>query len=375
MAVAVVAMCVAAFAMSSALADPVTVTNPSFEDDGLIFWTTPSGWTSVNTDLGARDAANANGVVPTDGTYQLFLNGGNTIYQDTGVVIVEGTTYTLTVDVTTTPPFDGHTGTLRLYGSTLGFGTAIGGAETSKVTAQSVWTTETASFIATATEAGQTLGIALSTTAGTQAEWDYVRVEAQAPAGTVDLSGDTVASNAAPGTLVGNLSMVNTNGTFTYALDASGDYTYFDISTGTTNLRTAVWIDSDSYDISIIGTESGGGGLVVTNDFTINVDPVAANKMAFVVAADVQSGAADGTVVGTAQTDVSGATFSIIDGREDLFYMDGADLKLTNSSDWGSIGTTNYVRLQASVGAATNELVVAAGVISGASSGTIFMFR
>jgi hypothetical protein len=74
-------------------------------------------------------------------------------------------------------------------------------------------------------------------------------------------------------------------------------------------------------------------------------------------------------------TDVSGATFSIIDGREDLFYMHGADLKLTNSSDWGSIGTTNYVRLQASVGAATNELVVAAGVISGASAGTIFMFR
>lgn len=194
-------------------------------------------------------------------------------------------------------------------------------------------------------------------------------------AGTVSLSGSIVASNAAPGTLVGNLSMVNTNGTFTYALDASGDYTYFDISTGTTNLRTAAWIDSDQYDISIIGTESGGGGLVVTNDFTINVDPVAANKMAFVVAADVQSGAADGAVVGTAQTDVSGATFSIIDGREDLFYMDGADLKLTNSSDWGSIGTTNYVRLQASVGAATNELVVAAGVISGASAGTIFIFR
>jgi len=188
--VTVAAMCVAAFAMSSALADPVTVTNPSFEDDGLIFWTTPSGWTSVNTDLGARDAANG-GAVPTDGTFELFMNGGNTIYQDTGVVIVEGTTYTLTVDVTVAPPFDGSTGTLRLYGSTLGFGTAIGGAETSKVTAQSVWTTETASFIATATEAGQTLGIALSTTAGTQAEWDYVRVDAVA-----------AAPPATPGTLI-----------------------------------------------------------------------------------------------------------------------------------------------------------------------------
>ena len=96
------------------------------------------------------------------------------------MVIELGTTYTLTVDITTTPPFDEYTGTLRLYGSTLGFGTAIGGAETSKVTAQSVWTTETTSFTATATEAGQTLGIALSTT-GTQTEWDNVRLTATIP--------------------------------------------------------------------------------------------------------------------------------------------------------------------------------------------------
>ena len=96
------------------------------------------------------------------------------------MVIELGATYPLTVDVTTTPPFDGHTGTLRLYGSTFGFGTAIGGAETSKVTAVSVWTTETTSFTATATEAGQTLGIALSTT-GTQTEWDNVRLTATIP--------------------------------------------------------------------------------------------------------------------------------------------------------------------------------------------------
>lgn len=90
----------------------------------------------------------------------------------------------MTVDVTTTPPFDGHTGTFRLYGSTSGFGTAIGGAEDAKVTVQSVWTTETTRFTATAAEAGQTLGIALSTT-GTQTEWDNVRLEvAGASAGT-----------------------------------------------------------------------------------------------------------------------------------------------------------------------------------------------
>ncbi len=157
---------------------PTTVNNFSFDDDGTLTTTTPTGWTSVNTSLGTR--TNVSSVVPTNGTHQLWLNGGNTIYQDTGVVIELGATYTLTVDVTTTPPFDGHTGTLRLYGSTFGFGTAIGGAETSKVTAVSVWTTETTSFTATATEAGQTLGIALSTT-GTQTEWDNVRLTATIP--------------------------------------------------------------------------------------------------------------------------------------------------------------------------------------------------
>ncbi len=165
---------------------PITVNNFSFDDDGTISVTTPTGWTSVNTSLGAR--VGVGGVTPTHGTHQLWLNGGNTIYQDTGVTIQLGTTYTLTVDVTTTPPFDGHTGTFRLYGSALGFGTAIGGAEGAKVTAQSVWTTETTSFTATATEAGQTLGIALSTT-GTQTEWDQVRLNA-------------AGASAAPGTLV-----------------------------------------------------------------------------------------------------------------------------------------------------------------------------
>jgi len=195
------------------------------------------------------------------------------------------------------------------------------------------------------------------------------------PAPAVSLSGNSVASNASPGTLVGTLSMVNTNGTFTYSLDTTGDYAYFDISSGTTNLRTAAWINKASFDISIVGTESGGGGLVVTNDFTITVDAIADARPTFVVSAEVQNGATDGTVVGTARTVESGATFSIISGRADLFYFEGSDLKVTNSADWGSIGTTNYVTLQAIVGSGTNQLVVAAGIVGSASSrGTVFIF-
>jgi hypothetical protein len=190
----------------------------------------------------------------------------------------------------------------------------------------------------------------------------------------IELNDNNVASNAAPGTLVGDLSMANTNGTFSYSLKASGDYADFDIPAGTTNLRTAAWIDSSSYSISIIGTETGGGGLVVTNDFTITVDPATDEIPDFVVSAEVQDGAADGTLVGTAQTIQSGATFSISAGRDDLFYFDGADLKLTNASSWGSIGTTNYVTLQAVVGTGTNELVVAVAVVDIPTNGTIFRF-
>lgn len=193
---------------------------------------------------------------------------------------------------------------------------------------------------------------------------------------SVSLSGDHVVSNATPGTLVGTLSMANTNGTFTYAMETdAGDDAYFDIANGTTNLRTKVWMNKASYAISIVGTESGGGGLVVTNDFTITVNPATETRPTFVVTADVQAGAVDGTVIGTAETMESGATFSISSGRSDLFYFDGASLKLTNAADWGGIGTTNYVTLQAVVGTGTNELVVAAGVVSVTTRGTVFRFR
>jgi hypothetical protein len=171
--------------------------------------------------------------------------------------------------------------------------------------------------------------------------------------------------------------MVNTNGTFTYSLKESGDYTYFDIpETGSTNkLRTAKWIDSASYAISVIATESGGGGLVVTNDFTITVDLATSDDWVFVVSADVQVGAADGTVIGTAETSRPGATFAVAGGLTNLFYFEGDDLKVTNSADWGAIGTTNYVTIQASGGGVTNELIVAASVVNGATSGTTFRFR
>jgi len=194
-------------------------------------------------------------------------------------------------------------------------------------------------------------------------------VEAVIATPAVQLSGSrSVASNAPPGTLVGNVSMVATNGTFTYALESGGDNDNFSIAPGSTNLRTAVWMSAASNNISIVGTETGGGGLVLTNDFVIDVtaaDPV------FVVAAGVGNPVTDGETVGTALTS-SGASVSIVPGlgRDDLFVMAGNDLTVANPGDWVA-GTTNYVMLTTS--AATGDLIV--GVTMGGPSGTVFIFR
>jgi len=161
---------------------------------------------------------------------------------------------------------------------------------------------------------------------------------------------------------------------FAYSLTSTGDYSYFDIAAGSTNLRTAAWIDKGAFSISIIVTNSTDG-FSLTNNFNITVDEASVAIPVFVVSAQVQNGSTDGTTVGTVETVVAGATFSLADGRTDLFYLDGADLKLTNAADWGGLGVTNYVTLRAVKNSTTNELVVAASMIAGSPSPTVFRFR
>jgi hypothetical protein len=90
------------------------------------------------------------------------------------------------------------------------------------------------------------------------------------PAVTLDGSAslDSIAGNAPVGTLVGPLSMINTNPAgFAYSLDA-GDTTYFDIPGGTSNLLVKAALGAGPYALKIVGTK---GGFSVTNDFVITV--------------------------------------------------------------------------------------------------------
>jgi len=108
------------------------------------------------------------------------MNNGVFGYQDTGEVIVAGTTYTMKVDLGANqdnfPNIE--TVSIRLYGSDAGFGTPL--AEiTPNGPATTQWLPDQAvSFTATAGQAtGQTLGVYLGVTSGTQVEWDNVRLE------------------------------------------------------------------------------------------------------------------------------------------------------------------------------------------------------
>jgi hypothetical protein len=92
------------------------------------------------------------------------------------------------------------------------------------------------------------------------------------PAVTVDGSTtvDSIAGNAPAGTLVGTLSMLNTNPVgFAYSLDAGGDTTYFEIPGGTSNLVTKAALGAGPYVLKIVGAK---GGFSVTNDITITIN-------------------------------------------------------------------------------------------------------
>ena len=179
----VLAAAMTSLAATSAEAANVVVPNASFEDPDITGQTTgiPTGW--------SRDGANggmADRVQSTDGDQHIWANGPGaagpvTFYITLAEPITVGTTYTLTVDVFQTDNFTGSEATISLYGSDAGFGTAL--VENAGIAPPQNGTLfdQTVMFTATAGQAtGQTLGIALTGSGGTQVRFDNVRLDATA---------------------------------------------------------------------------------------------------------------------------------------------------------------------------------------------------
>ncbi|MBT3296589.1 MAG: cadherin repeat domain-containing protein [Verrucomicrobia bacterium] len=186
----------------------------------------------------------------------------------------------------------------------------------------------------------------------------------------------TVASNVPPGTLVGNLSMVNTNGTFTYTLESGGGNDNFSIASGSTNLRTAAWMDA-AHNISIVGTQDPGeGDLVVTNDYEITLTAATHLLLKVTARMDLSPTASSQLGILGAQPG-SGTSFEIAGGREDLFEIDvsGTNLMQVVGSDPGSAGEVHYVEVKASnAGVTPDAYYLIEATVQGAS-GTLIILR
>lgn len=181
-----------AVAVGSANAAPIDITsqvdNPSFEDG-------TNDWSAVTGGYNTRSVVA--GITPTHGSLQLWVNEGNTVYQETDETIVAGTEYTFTIDFNPDQvsfgefPKDVETVFVRLYGNSAGFATAFN--ETQKLGPSGTvlaaenglqWDTVTVSFTATGAEAGQKLGVAfgvINNADGIQSEFDNVQLSKVVP--------------------------------------------------------------------------------------------------------------------------------------------------------------------------------------------------
>ena len=162
-------------------------------------------------------------------------------------------------------------------------------------------------------------------------------VTAGGPA-AIELSADTIAEHATIGTAIGNLGMLNTNGTFTYSLPVYGDNAFFDLTgTDNSNLVTDAIFDYETdstYDIRVVATK---GADTVTNDVEITISN-ASDPAVALSSQDVDEDESVGTVVGTISTanPIGPYTYaySFGGGTDDAsFTIDGSNLKTAEVFD------------------------------------------
>lgn len=173
----------AALVLTSAASHAAIVLNPSFEVDALA----PGGFTGTSTNWtiaggpGGTQHFSTQTPLATAGIQHAYANGGASLSQLTSETIVAGQTYTLTVDVGRESTLNSSLATLRLFGSTLGPGTAIAELTGIAPGQGSYLLGNTFSYTALPSGdpfLGQTVGIALiSQSGGVQVLFDNVRFD------------------------------------------------------------------------------------------------------------------------------------------------------------------------------------------------------
>ena len=177
--------------VQSAVAGPVAVTNPSFETlpgGGLPFscgtacafsnGTAIPGWTASNASSGQfqpgppTNTSFFNSV--TDGTTIAYMDATGTISQTvSGTISAAGLVYTLQVDVGKRKDLPTTGSVQLLIGSNPVSATGV-------TPTSGNWSTFTAVYTTVAADIGKTVTIQLSTTGGTQGDFDNVRLDATA---------------------------------------------------------------------------------------------------------------------------------------------------------------------------------------------------
>lgn len=171
----------------------------------------------------------------------------------------------------------------------------------------------------------------------------------------IQLAPDEVAEGEPAGTSVGALSVLSTNGTFSFELvsgtgsDDNGSFTLG--GNNNSNLLTAAEFDYETdneYSIRVKATESGGGGLMLTNTFTIDVTNVTEPTRLYARCEVLESGGSGqlvGTVQGRGDTALTYGKVAGYDGAS--FSINGSSGELTFTPDPSGdlIGKKYYVEV------------------------------
>ncbi len=199
----------------------------------------------------------------------------------------------------------------------------------------------------------------------------------------LEIAGNSVSENVAIGAAAGSLSVANTNATFKFELvagdgdDGNGSFNLDTPEINSSNILTAAVFDREtqsSYDIRVLATETSGGGLLLTNTFTISVGDVSEPVDRMFANAEVKSTT---TLAATLEAMAGGVTYGITAGEHHaaLFEIQNTDeLHLKTAATAGQVGDEYFVEVTAS-GGVTDSMLIKVTVVSGTPKGTVFIFR